>query len=473
MTRDIRADLVGRDRMSPAFKSAGKSSDGLRGKLGKIGPAAAAGAAALGAALGIAAVGLFNTGVKMEAMGNKARTVFGKDFPAAAKAADKLNEKLGMSRTETEGLLAGYGDLLIPMGFTTKASAKMAGQMGDLTGAMVQWSGGTKSAADVQDILAGALTGEYDSLKSLGVQISAETIKEKLLAAGKGHLTGAARKQAEAEIAMAEITKQSASAIESYEGKTNKLGLAKLELIAKVKDARDWLAAKLLPIFVRIATWIVDKGIPAFVRLKDWIGPKLGAAVAFVRDLIEKFREKMTGSGATAKRVRSIIERLKDIFDKLKPVLKFLAEVVFVSVRTQLRLIGRVLENVVIPAIDKALGWFDKLLGKVETVVNKIKAAWSKLPSFNLSLPDVPGFGGGRAMGGRVDPRKFYVVGERGPELFAPDSAGRVIPNGGSASMGGGGGVVVQVSGFVGNERQLAAEIRRILNAANARGVTA
>ncbi len=37
-------------------------------------------------------------------------------------------------------------------------------------------------------------------------------------------------------------------------------------------------------------------------------------------------------------------------------------------------------------------------------------------------------FGGGRAAGGDVNPGKFYMVGERGPELIAPKSQGTVIP---------------------------------------------
>ncbi|WP_102960212.1 tape measure protein [Mangrovicella endophytica] len=38
-------------------------------------------------------------------------------------------------------------------------------------------------------------------------------------------------------------------------------------------------------------------------------------------------------------------------------------------------------------------------------------------------------FGGGRATGGDVDPSKFYLVGEKGPELFAPGRSGTVLPN--------------------------------------------
>lgn len=39
----------------------------------------------------------------------------------------------------------------------------------------------------------------------------------------------------------------------------------------------------------------------------------------------------------------------------------------------------------------------------------------------------------GRATGGPVSPGRGYVVGERGPELFVPTSAGSVIANGGQS----------------------------------------
>jgi hypothetical protein len=48
-------------------------------------------------------------------------------------------------------------------------------------------------------------------------------------------------------------------------------------------------------------------------------------------------------------------------------------------------------------------------------------------------------FGGFRADGGRVSPGKGYIVGERGPEWFQPDTAGRVHAN------GAGGGVKVNI----------------------------
>ncbi len=52
-------------------------------------------------------------------------------------------------------------------------------------------------------------------------------------------------------------------------------------------------------------------------------------------------------------------------------------------------------------------------------------------------------FGGFRANGGPVSPRKAYIVGERGPELMVPATAGRIIPN---AALPAGAGDGVSVS---------------------------
>jgi lambda family phage tail tape measure protein len=63
----------------------------------------------------------------------------------------------------------------------------------------------------------------------------------------------------------------------------------------------------------------------------------------------------------------------------------------------------------------------------------------SVLGMFGFSLP-------GKAIGGPVSPGKPYMVGERGPELFMPNSAGTIVPNnklGGSSSGSIGGGTTI------------------------------
>jgi hypothetical protein len=67
---------------------------------------------------------------------------------------------------------------------------------------------------------------------------------------------------------------------------------------------------------------------------------------------------------------------------------------------------------------------------------------------FGGLLGDLAGsvFGGPRANGGPVVPGRAYLVGERGPEIVVPRSAGTVVPN---HAMGGGTSVTVHVAAGV------------------------
>jgi len=53
-------------------------------------------------------------------------------------------------------------------------------------------------------------------------------------------------------------------------------------------------------------------------------------------------------------------------------------------------------------------------------------------------------FGGGKASGGAVYPGQYYVVGENGPEVLLPNTAGTVVPNNALGGGGGGGVTIVQ-----------------------------
>lgn len=56
-------------------------------------------------------------------------------------------------------------------------------------------------------------------------------------------------------------------------------------------------------------------------------------------------------------------------------------------------------------------------------------------------------FGGGQALGGPVSRGMSYLVGERGPELFVPNAAGRIVPNN---QLGAAGGVTINFYGEAG-----------------------
>ena len=109
---------------------------------------------------------------------------------------------------------------------------------------------------------------------------------------------------------------------------------------------------------------------------------------------------------------------------------------------------GSVLERGLLSAIRKGSLGFEDLKRTASAALDQIAAQALQLALdslFGSKGGQADGLGGlfqgalgalfglpGRATGGLVGPDKPYLVGERGPELFVPTSAGRVEPNSGS-----------------------------------------
>lgn len=97
----------------------------------------------------------------------------------------------------------------------------------------------------------------------------------------------------------------------------------------------------------------------------------------------------------------------------------------------------------------------------------------------SIPITDLTNLLPGRAMGGSVVPRSAYMVGERGPELFVPHSAGTIVAN---DELGGRGSVTIHAPmSFPGitnvrdareSARQGAAELQRKLGTAARQGYT-
>ena len=89
--------------------------------------------------------------------------------------------------------------------------------------------------------------------------------------------------------------------------------------------------------------------------------------------------------------------------------------------------------------VQAADSGFDSLLQSWSRTLVQMAAQFLSSEVFNLLGFGQPGggflglgtlFGGARAAGGPVSAGRSYLVGERGPELFTPASAGMVTPNG-------------------------------------------
>ena len=269
-------DIIARDKASATFTKVGDKAQSTSDRLKKFGTIAAAGVTALGAATVLSGKYFFSTSARLEQMATKAKTVFGGQLPIVENWSRKSAAAMGLTRREATGLAANFADLLIPMGFTRKAAAGMSTDIVGLSGALSQWTGGTKSAAEVSEILASAMLGETDGLKALGISISAADVQAQILKRGQDKLTGATRQQAEAQAIQRLIFQKSTDAQAAFAKGGSPLLSAQARIKARLGEVRDTIAVKLIPAFASAADWASAKIPKAIATMKHVLGTVRG-----------------------------------------------------------------------------------------------------------------------------------------------------------------------------------------------------
>jgi hypothetical protein len=408
--REIKVKWTGDEKdFERAAKAAEKAVRGVEdtaeksaGKLSKFG---AAGAGFLAGFAGSQLVdfgkGLYNTGKRLDSMQKKAGIVFGDSLPMIEEWSKTTAGSFGVTRTELTGMATNFADLLKPMGFTSSEAAQMSQRALGLAGALSVWSNGTRSTAEVSEILTAAMLGEREQLKGLGVSISAADVEQRLFERGQKDLTGAAREQAEAMATLDLVFEKSTDAQDFWNSSGADNAKTQNEVNAKLKEAYEQLALKLYPIMADFIKWLAEKGIP-----------KIGEIATKVGEWWEKQDD-----------LRDVLQGLVDMGGKLG-------------------------------------GWFLTFFGWVDTAVEKTKdfARWLDTVQEKLGLesdkfndfkdrareigadqaaqgydPNNPdayiGPVARRANGGPVSMNMPYMVGERGPELFVPSGNGTIVPN--------------------------------------------
>jgi len=117
--------------------------------------------------------------------------------------------------------------------------------------------------------------------------------------------------------------------------------------------------------------------------------------------------------------------------------------------------IASTVQSGLVDAIEGAINGTKTLGDVARSVFGEIQRSLIKF-GVNSLLGSIPGFGKFfRANGGPVSTGKSYMVGERGPEMFVPNSGGRIVPN---SDMGSATNIVVNVdasgSSVEGDEEQ-------------------
>ena len=312
-------------------------------------------------------------------------------------------------------------------------------------------AGSGKSLEAVTNAMAKAAEGNTAALAKLGVGLTSAQLKT---------------------MSMDEITKTLASTFanqaslqaDTFDGKMRRLTVA-------FDEGKETVGGFILDAITPLVEIVVEKVIPAIQEFSSGIGDNLGPVFTtffgFIKALaipiIDGLKSAFNSVSEAVSRNKEGLDDAKTLFMELFTFVKnYLAPVIGTVLKVAFEVVGIVLGRL----IDD----FARLASFIQNVVERIQG----LIALVRANPLVRGignvidnvFGGGRAAGGPVTGGTTYLVGEKGPELFTPNSSGAIIPNGAGRS---GTTINLTVNGAIDPEGA-ARTIVDVLNRATARG---
>ena len=466
------ADL---DGLRKGVNGASNEVEGFGGKVAKFGKMAGAAFAAAGVAAAAYAGKLLVDGVKSaiadEAAQAKLATTLENVTGATAKqiaAVESQITKTSLLTGLTDDELRPSFERLVRATSDSDAALKLQAVAIDVA------AGSGKSLEAVTNAMAKAQEGNAASLAKLGIGLSAAELKTMSM------------EQITAKLAET-FGGQAAQQADTFQGKMQRLQVAFAEgketvgsfvldaitpmvsgfvnnVIPAVQKLSEELGPKLTPIFQTLTGYIRDYVIPTFTAiwqfLTQFVIPAIGSVLTPIIDGLRSAFEKVTSKIAENE------EKLKPLLALFKVVATFVRDVIAPVIG---KILGQAFDNLG-SAISFVIGLFAQLVSVVNSAFNAIKNIVNFIKN-NPVTQAIGGaidnvFGGGRANGGPVSSGTSYVVGERGPELFVPNTSGKIIPNGGSS---GGSTINLTVNGAIDPEGT-ARTIVDVLNRSFSRG---
>lgn len=277
------ADHAG-DKMNRMSAAGSKTKKGFSGLIA-AGKGAAMGITAVAAATAAAAIGFgkLNTMVgQYQQNVIKSRAVFGRQTREMRKWAKGHADDFGSSTQDVMNYAAGLQDLFVPMGFARKQATGMTKDMAGLVPVLTAWDRKGRSAAEITDILSAAVTGERESLKSLGITISQDAVDSQIqLMRSHGKLKGATDEQAQAQATLALVFQKSGDAQKSYAANQDTISRRTKTFSSQVANLRDQGLKTLVGVWNRVSD--------AFE------GSDLGSPVKSLSRIIRRNRDDIIG----------------------------------------------------------------------------------------------------------------------------------------------------------------------------------
>jgi len=464
------------DDLKKGISGAQTEVSGFSDKLGKFGKVAGAAFAAAGAAAAAYAGKLLIDGVKSAIEDEKAQVALATSLKNVTGATDAQISAVEDQITKTSLLTGVTDDELRPSLDRLLRSTQDVGEAQKLQNLAIDVAAGSgKSLQAVSEALGKAYDGNFGALKKLGVPIDENIIKTKDFDAAQQALA-------------ATFGGQAAAQADTFAGKMQRLQVA-------FDEGKETVGSFVLDAMTPLVSGLVNNVIPAIAGVSDKIGkdlkPVFEGIATFVKDTLlpnmKLFWDFLVNVliPSVVKTVTPIIKGLfsafdsvataiKDNEDKLQPLFDLFKAVASFVVKTVAPAIGTVL-GAALTAVGKILGGLISGFASVLGVINGVVSAIKDLVNLVRNNPVVEGiagvissaFGGARANGGSVTGGKSYLVGERGAEMFVPNTSGTIVPN--HALGGGGAQINLTVNGAIDPEGT-ARTIVDVLNRSFSRG---
>ena len=479
LTLKLLADV---DNFTKGIKSADNDVSTFGDKVGKFGKVAAGAFAAAGVAAAAYAGKLLVDGVKSaiedEAAQLRLATAL-KNVTGATDAQISATEsyitKTTLATGVTDNELRPSLQRLVTATNDVAAAQKLQGLALDIS------AGSGKSLEAVSNALAKAQEGNTAGLVKLGIGLSAAELKTMSM------------EQVTAKLAET-FGGQAATQADTFQGKMQRLQVA-------FAEGKETVGSFVLDAITPLVSGFVNNVIPAIQKLSEELGPKLTpifqALTGYIRDyVIPTFKAIWSFITefvipAISSYLTPIINGLRSAFEKVTAKIQENADklaplfTLFKAVATFVRdvyapVVGKIL-GAAFNTLGTAVGIVIDLFANLVDIVNKAFNAIKAMVNFIRNNPVTQAiggvidnvFGGGKANGGPVKGGTSYIVGERGPELFVPNTNGLIIPNGQGMTVPStssqGSTINITVNGAIDSE-STARQIITLLNNSSARG---
>ena len=460
---------VGGDKVSGEIKRLSGSFSGLTTKSYSLRDAMTGLAGAAGFAY--AAKKAFDLGSTVEETGSKFRTVFGQSTADVQAFIDRFGTMAGLSNEQAQSVLATTGSIVQGMGFARDASAAFATEVVKLAGDLSSFN--NVPIAETARAVQAALTGEREQLKRLGIVVREVDVQQRALAMTGKTVASALTTQEKATATLQLITERSGVAIGDLARTQDSAANHARRLGAEIQNLKEDFAVALTPALSVAVDWALK-----FIGGMKLMGVDVAVALAKVRLAWaqspfgddESFKAAIDNLHFTSMAAAEMRREILGLGDALGGVAgggPNLASGTDAAVRSlNIASAGITTMASQLPGITQGVQLFASANIALAGATNAAADAQERLNNTQQKfgaalgalgfLSGLPGlgflsgplgllgggvssffglqgaFGGGKAVGGPVTAGTSYVVGERGPEMFIPESAGTIVPNGGA-----------------------------------------